>query len=68
MSILQKLDDEIWFGKYKGATVRDVAEENPKYLIWLQENTDKTSFDLLTRTFIEECARENNDVFEDFFY
>ena len=67
MSILQKLDDEIWFGKYKGATVRDVAEEDPGYLIWLQENTDKTSFDLLTRTFIEAAQEENNDAFENFY-
>lgn len=28
------------FGKYKGESVQDVLDNDPRYLCWLQENTD----------------------------
>ena len=31
------------FGKYKGATIAEVYEEDPKYFEWLEENMDGRS-------------------------
>lgn len=38
------------FGKFKGETVQDVLDNDPRYLCWLQENTDMDfSWDILEK-------------------
>lgn len=37
------------FGKYKGRTIAEVADENPGYLTWLLDNTDKEDIKALIR-------------------
>lgn len=33
-----KNDHVMTFGKYKGMTLEDIADENPSYIIWLVDN------------------------------
>ena len=32
------IDTEMYFGKHKGLTVLEIAQEDPGYLIWMYEN------------------------------
>lgn len=34
------MDDVLTFGKYKGETVRQIAETDPRYLRWAFDNID----------------------------
>lgn len=34
--------DELWFGKYRGLTIKDVLDTNPSYICWLIDNTQLT--------------------------
>jgi len=31
--------DTLWFGKYKGLTIKEVLKTNPSYIVWLVDNT-----------------------------
>ena len=31
----------IWFGKYKGKMIKEIKKEDPNYIVWLIENTNK---------------------------
>lgn len=39
-------DDTFSFGKYQGRTIKEVANENPDYLIWINENNDSVAIDI----------------------
>ena len=41
---LRKKKDVIDFGKYKGQTVKHVFDNNPRYLSWMVNNTNRTDF------------------------
>jgi len=34
--------DELWFGKYRGLTIKEVLDTNPSYICWLIDNTQLT--------------------------
>jgi hypothetical protein len=34
----------LWFGKYRGCTIRDVLHDDPHYLVWANDNVE--SFEL----------------------
>jgi len=38
-----ELNDLLCFGKYKGISLRDIAEYDPQYIVWADENT-RTDF------------------------
>ena len=42
--VISDPDTILWFGKYQGATIRDVLHDDPGYLIWANENIE--SFEL----------------------
>lgn len=33
-------DKILHFGKYKGTKIKDIASENPNYIVWLHEETE----------------------------
>jgi len=35
---LKTFDDVLQFGKYKGSTIGEIADEDPKYLEWCLDN------------------------------
>lgn len=43
--------DRMWFGQFKGMTVEEVMQENPKYLLWALDNVK--GFDLEVDVFEE---------------
>jgi uncharacterized protein (DUF3820 family) len=51
------LDDTIPFGKYSGRLVEDVLTEDPQYLLWLLENTDRFQCDKVVLDAIMNAAR-----------
>lgn len=51
---LDSPEDEIAFGKHKGATFEEISEEDPGYIVWLSENVDTIS---LPDFFVERCKR-----------
>lgn len=38
--MVSSLDTKLWFGKYKGQTIKQMLEDNPGYLLWAHRNTD----------------------------
>lgn len=38
--MVSDLKTRLWFGKYKGQTIADILEDDPKYLLWAQSKTD----------------------------
>ncbi len=51
-----RAEDTFPFGKYQGKTIRDVAEENPNYLRWVNENSESVVIDIKS-LFPEENAK-----------
>ena len=52
-------ETELWFGKHEGETGEQIAENDPSYIIWLDESTDhEVDPELL------ELA-EDNDFFDE---
>jgi len=54
-------NDKILFGKYKGKTISEIAEENPGYIVWLDENVKTISIDQKIVADCEEISDEEND-------
>jgi uncharacterized protein (DUF3820 family) len=49
------------FGKYQGMRLRDIAERNPRYIVWLsQENIINVDHTLLREAEIEVLNQEFN--------
>jgi len=59
--MLEKWDDVIWFGKYKGRTVAEIFTEDIGYLKWLIDETDKTLFPHDMEDMIFESFYESTD-------
>jgi hypothetical protein len=59
--VVLTLEDVLTFGKHKGEKVRDVAEYDWGYLIWISENTDKCDIDDDVREKIEEMREEQRN-------
>lgn len=55
--MLYDLDDVMDFGKYKGKSVEDVLEEDPSYLLWLLENSERFEVDDALQDAITTAAR-----------
>ena len=53
----------ISFGKHKGKTVEQILEENPTYMVWVMNNTDKKLSKKL-RDDIEEIESIQNENFD----
>ena len=63
----EKLDHTpLTFGKYKGKTPSDIAEEDPSYIIWMYENvTNKSTCSALLYQACVEDEREQDSDFDD---
>ena len=44
--LILRAEDTFPFGKYQGKTIKEVAEENPNYLRWVNENSDSIVIDI----------------------
>ena len=55
--MIYDLDDALQFGKHRGRTVEDVLEEDPGWLLWALENTDRFEVDKALEDAIVEAAR-----------
>lgn len=44
--LILRAEDSFTFGKYKGKTIKEVAEENPNYLRWVNENSESIVIDI----------------------
>lgn len=64
-TVLRKRNDKITFGKHKGKRVSEVIRIDPQYLVWLDENTDKTEFDIPLIHHIQKMARVHEDEYYD---
>lgn len=42
--ILNDIYQVFWFGKYRWIHLIDVLEHDPRYIIWLQENSEMVGF------------------------
>lgn len=49
---MYKLDDVLNFGQYKGCTIRDVADDDPRFLFWCLENIDWFDLDVSVTDYI----------------
>jgi len=51
------LDSILDFGKYKGRTVEDVLDEDPRYLLWALESVERFETDAAVADAIVRAAR-----------
>lgn len=49
-----RADDTMPFGKYQDKTIREIAEENPNYLIWVNDNSESVVIDIESLKLEEE--------------
>lgn len=56
------------FGKHKGATIAEILETDPGYLIWLNKNTER--FQLPDKILTEAALKKLNDtsIYEDEYF
>lgn len=47
-------DSVLSFGKYKGEYLKDVADADPDYIVWLHENTDYTICEFILKDVYNE--------------
>jgi uncharacterized protein (DUF3820 family) len=64
--IVKDYDDVITFGKYRGKTIGDIADINPRYIIWLnEEKIVEFPEDILEAAIIDDA---NNSPPESYFW
>jgi len=58
---VQKLldDTELTFGKYKGETPNEIAEEDPQYLMWMYDTLNTKFCTKKLRDQCEDCSLES---------
>lgn len=55
-------NDKMTFGKYKGKTISEIAEENPGYIVWLDEKVKTISID---QKIVADCEEmTDDDIFD----
>ncbi len=55
-------DTKLTFGKYKGSTPNEIANDNPSYIVWLFDNLD-TKF--CTKKLRNACEDVSESSYED---
>ena len=56
-------NDKITFGKHNGKTIKELWENYPEYIVWLDENVHTISID---QYIVAECQQIGNDKYDDF--
>jgi len=64
--IVTSYADVITFGKFKGKTIRWISQQEPSYIIWLDEEKIVQFLDEILDNAISDDA--NNSPPEDYFY
>jgi len=54
---MNKPEDKITFGKYKGKTFEEIANVEPEYILWLAKNVQTVE---LPKSFVDEVERDIN--------
>lgn len=62
---MTKPKDIITFGKFKGKSFDEIAEIEPSYILWLNENVDSIKFSKKWLDLVEQDVREQEDVLLD---
>lgn len=62
---MTKPKDIITFGKYKGKSFDEIAEIEPSYILWLNENVDSIKFPKKWLELVEQDVREQREVLLD---
>lgn len=62
---MTKPTDIISFGKYKGKSFDEIAEIEPSYILWLNENVESIKFSKDWLNLVERDEREREDVLLD---
>ncbi len=61
MAILKQLDDTpLAFGKHKGKTPNEIADDNPSYVVWAYENIERK---ICTQHLYEYCLKRKDSHF-----
>ena len=58
---LKTFDDVLQFGKYKGSTIGEIADEDPKYLEGCLDNVDDFAMSDEDEETIRQDATDEND-------
>lgn len=51
-------NDVLSFGKHKGRTIEEVRQEDPAYIVWLDENVHQISID---QKIVSDCEEDIHD-------
>jgi hypothetical protein len=61
---MKDIDDlPLWFGKWKGYTPNEVAEEEPGYVVWMYENVTPIP---CSKWLAEACMQDDSDNDDDY--
>ena len=55
-------EEELTFGKYKGRTPLQIADEDPQYIVWMYDNLDNK---YCTEALRDECEEVASLSYED---
>jgi hypothetical protein len=56
--MIENWNDKMYFGKFKGQTVKEVFEHDATYLWWAINNTNKTNFKKEVKDAIQKQTEE----------
>ena len=56
-------NDKITFGKHNGKTIKELWDNYPEYIVWLDENINTISID---QHIVAECFKDKMDKEYDF--